>query len=86
MRVRFLQSLAGLNFSYVPGAEYDIEPSMAIRYINTGLAERVAPDKTGSDDPRWEFRISPRTYLDRHGANAPNSELARQVLEKYPDR
>lgn len=85
MRVRFTQSLAGLNFSYVPGVEYDIEPNQAIRYINAGLAERVAPDQTGSEDPRWEFRISPKTYLDRHGENAPNSKLAKQILEKYPN-
>ena len=44
MKVRMLTSIAGHNWSAMPGDEINVSPAEGRRFIKAGIAEKVKPE------------------------------------------
>lgn len=45
MKLKFLVSVGGLDFTYQSGEVYEVENEEAIRFIDSGIAEEVKEKK-----------------------------------------
>ncbi len=54
MKIKILVSIAGSNFSHIPGEEPEIEDKEAKRWIAAGIAEKVATKRKAAAKPAAE--------------------------------
>lgn len=52
MKVRMLTSMAGLDFAHQVGDIIDVEPPVALRYCEAGVAELIEGQKSERATPK----------------------------------
>lgn len=52
MQIRMLTSMAGLDFAHQVGDVIDVEPPVALRYCEAGVAELLEDQKTERATPK----------------------------------
>ena len=76
MKIKILQSVAGVDFAYGAGAELevdaDIPKARALEFLNAGLAEPAAQRVETADYPR---HVGGGWYLTADGRKVRKSEL-----------
>jgi hypothetical protein len=58
MKVIFLKGVAGNNFVYKKGSEYDLEAKQATEFVEAGFAEKVQTKRTATSKTKRTTRKS----------------------------